>query len=536
MGKGLPRGAQPGGEQAMTNGAPQSAAAQSAAPQSAAAELVVIGGGLAGLAAAITASDAGWHVTLLESRARLGGATHSFTRKFEDGELVIDNGQHVFLRCCTEYRAFLRRLGVEGDTYLQRRLDVPVVDPRTGVRARLKRDRLPAPLHLTRALLRYRILSPTQRMRVIWGALALRGVARDAAQADTTTLGAWLRAHRQTPATVERLFDVFTVATLNAPAEQASLRLGAMVFQDGLLRNAGACDIGYSKVPLGQLHGDAAKAVLDQAGADVRLRARVRGIERSGPRFVVHTDTDDVEADAVVLATAHDDAARLLPAKIVGDEVAATPSGLDVSPIVNVHVIYDRQVLDEPFVAAVDSPVQFVFDRTHASGLRTGQYIAVSVSAAASWIDEPVARLRDVFTTELARVLPATSGAVVRDFFVTRERNATFRPSPGSAAHRLPTTTVAPGLVVAGAWTDTGWPATMESAVRSGVAAARALGRARGPQDSNDTAGMRSRRSRLTDDDGGNATKNNASASSMASPSGRIERAGEVETAEDALA
>src|SRR6185437_9656369 len=106
---------------------------------------------------------------------------------------------------------------------------------------------------------------------------------------------------------------------------------------------------------------------------------------------VVHTDTDDVEADAVVLATAHDDAARLLPAKIVGDEVAATPSGLDVSPIVNVHVIYDRQVLDEPFVAAVDSPVQFVFDRTHASGLRTGQYIAVSVSAAASWIDEPVA-------------------------------------------------------------------------------------------------------------------------------------------------
>lgn len=488
-------------------------------------ELVVIGGGLAGLAAAVTASDAGWHVTLLESRARLGGATHSFSRKFEDGELVIDNGQHVFLRCCTEYRAFLQRLGVEGDTYLQPRLDVPVVDPRTGVRAHLKRDRLPAPLHLARALLRYRVLSPAQRLRAIWGALVLRGVDRDAAQSDTTTLGAWLRAHHQTPATVQRLFDVFTVATLNAPAEQASLRLGAMVFQDGLLRNAAACDIGYSKVPLGQLHGDAAKAVLDRGGAAVRLHARVRGIERSGSRFAVLTDAETFEADAVVLATAHDDAARLLPAELVGDEVAATPSGLDVSPIVNVHVIYDRQVLDEPFVAAVDSPVQFVFDRTQASGLRTGQYIAVSVSAAADWIDEPVARLREVFTAELARVLPATSDAVVRDFFVTRERNATFRPAPGSAAHRLPTSTIAPGLVVAGAWTDTGWPATMESAVRSGVAAARALGKSDGQKDSNDTGGMRSRRARLTDHDDGKASHNNT-----------IERAVEVDTAEEALA
>src|SRR5207237_3524048 len=119
------------------------------------------------------AADHGWAVTLLESRARLGGATHSFTRTFEDGELTVDNGQHVFLRCCTAYREFLQRLGVEEHTSLQQRLDVPVIDPSTGRHARLRRDKLPAPLHLSRSLLRYRLLSPAQRIRAVMGALAL---------------------------------------------------------------------------------------------------------------------------------------------------------------------------------------------------------------------------------------------------------------------------------------------------------------------------------------------------------------------------
>ena len=185
--------------------------------------LVVIGGGLAGLAAAVGAADAGWSVTLLESRARLGGATHSFGRAFEDGELIVDNGQHVFLRCCTEYRAFLRRLGVEEQTHLQQRLDVPVIDPSSGRRARLRRDRLPAPLHLARALLGYRLLSMAQRLRAIVGALALDRVDRSAPASDEQTFESWLRAHRQSPDAIGRLFDVFTVATLNAPAAQVSL-------------------------------------------------------------------------------------------------------------------------------------------------------------------------------------------------------------------------------------------------------------------------------------------------------------------------
>jgi squalene-associated FAD-dependent desaturase len=436
--------------------------------------VVVVGGGLAGLATAVTAADSGWAVTLLEARARLGGATYSFTRAFEDGELIVDNGQHVFLRCCTAYRGFLRRLGVEDDTSLQPRLDVPVVDPATGRQARLRRDRLPAPLHLSRALLGYRLLPPSLRVRTILAGLALNRVDRSAPSSDLETFGAWLTAHGQSRDAIERLFDVFTVATLNASAAQVSLSLAAMVFQDGLLRDASACDIGVSRVPLGHLHGDAAAAVLRKRGADIRLRSRVRALTPlPDGRWRVETEDTSIEADAVALAAPHDAAADLLPAGSGAD--AALLRGLDVAPILNVHVVFDRIVLTRPFVAAVGSPVQFVFDRTRPSGLRNGQYVAVSVSAADAWIDQPVTRLRDLFLAELGRVLPATRDAVVRDFFVTRERAATFRPTPGSAARRLPTTTALPGLVIAGAWSDTGWPATMEGAVRSGLAAAHAL-------------------------------------------------------------
>jgi uncharacterized protein with NAD-binding domain and iron-sulfur cluster len=149
---------------------------------------------------------------------------------------------------------------------------------------------------------------------------------------------------------------------------------------------------------------------------------------------------------------------------------------LGAVPIVNVHVVYDRPVLDEPFLAAVDSPVQWVFDRTGASGCREGQYVAVSLSAAREVVAQPAAQVQDRILPALADVLPGARSARVLDSFVTRERQATFDPAPGQAAARPPQRTAAPGLVLAGAWTDTGWPATMEGAVRSGNAAVAALG------------------------------------------------------------
>lgn len=455
--------------------------------------VVVVGGGLAGITAALDSADAGCSVTLLEARPRLGGLTYSFRR----GDLEIDNGQHVFLRCCTAYRALLDRLGVTGQTVLQPRLDIPVVSIRDGRRARLRRNGLPAPLHLARSLLAYRPLTVRSRLRAARAVLALRGVDRTDPATDRRGFGEWLRAHGQGADAVEALWDLIGVATLNAHADDASLALAAMVFQVGLLERADAADLGWSRVPLGRLHGDAALARLTAAGVTVRTATKVTGLERVGDGWRVTTSRGGTEA-------AHTEAARIAAGRIeIGREhteladqvilavppaaaeallppgaVAAAPgwaARLGAAPIVNVHVVVSEPVLAEPFLAVVGSPVQWVFDRTGAAGLASGQYLAVSVSAADPYIDAPVARLREVFWPELVRVLPAIARVDLIDFFVTRERAATFRPAPGQAALRLPARTNAPGLVLAGAWTDTGWPATMEGAVRSGHAAARVV-------------------------------------------------------------
>jgi uncharacterized protein with NAD-binding domain and iron-sulfur cluster len=176
-------------------------------------------------------------------------------------------------------------------------------------------------------------------------------------------------------------------------------------------------------------------------------------------------------ADAVILAVSHSRAARLLPAGSGVD--SGRLARLGTSPIVNLHVVYDRPVLDLPFAAAVGSPVQWVFDRTSGSGLSHGQYLAVSLSAADAELEMTVDDLRVRFLAALADLLPGARDAQAELFFVTREHAATFRAGPGARALRPGTGTAIPGLLLAGAWTDTGWPATMEGAVRSGQAAAR---------------------------------------------------------------
>jgi monoamine oxidase len=215
-------------------------------------------------------------------------------------------------------------------------------------------------------------------------------------------------------------------------------------------------------------------AALASAGVRVHTRRRVNGMEALPSGWSLRTGSEDVVADAVVVAVPPPVAEQVLPAGVLGVP-AGWAAALGSAPIVNVHVVYDRRVLDEPFLAAVDSPVQWVFDRTGQSGLRDGQYVALSLSAAQGIIDTRTAVLRDQLLPELARLLPPAARAGVEEVFVTREREATFHPAPGTARFRPAQQTTAPGLYVAGAWTATGWPATMEGAVRSGEAAAAAL-------------------------------------------------------------
>jgi uncharacterized protein with NAD-binding domain and iron-sulfur cluster len=468
--------------------------------------VVVIGGGLAGITAAIGLRDAGVDVTLLESRPRLGGAASSYTR----AGMVIDNGQHVFLRCCSSYQDLLARLGVTGQVGIQDRFDVTVLSGSGARPARLRRNGLPSPFHLAGALVSYPLLSLAERAKVGRAALAFRFADPASPALDRRRLGDWLAARGQSEHARRRLWDLFIISALNIGGDDASTGLAATVIKTALLGRRDAADIGMAKVPQGRLHAEATADLLARLGADIRLGARAAGIERlpdGGFRIILSRGdvgadeagaavSDEPEltgtgtagpgtggpdagtgqsllADGVVLAVPASQAARL--AATAGVATASAWEQLAYSPIVNVHVIYDRQVMQLPFVAAVDSPVQWVFDKTRQSGLQAGQYLAVSLSAADDYVDMPVAALRQLFVPALEELFPAAAGAGITDFFVTRERRATFRQAPGSGALRPGAATSVPGLVLAGAWTDTGWPDTMEGAVRSGHNAAQEL-------------------------------------------------------------
>jgi squalene-associated FAD-dependent desaturase len=447
--------------------------------------VVVLGGGVAGIAAALDCARAGARVSLLEVRPRLGGAAYSFER---DG-LWLDNGQHVFLRCYAAYRALLARLGSERLVEIQPRFQIPVLRP-GGERVTLRRSSLPAPLHLAGALARYSHLTPLQRLRAARASLALGRLDLDAAaareRAEGTSFGQWLKEHGQDERALRMLWDLIALPALNVPAMRGSLSLGAFTIREGLLSRNDAGDIGFHLRPFGETIAAPAERTLAAAGVDVRLATRVQAVRREGERpaagaagaklergrLVVAAGGEQLAADAVVCAIPHARAADLLE-PLLGAAETSRWRRLGGSPIVNVHVVYDRKVCDLPFAAGVQTPVQYVFDRTEAVGLGQGQCLAISLSGAEREMQMDGGRLRAHYLEALAQLFPRAREAEVRAVHVSREHAATFEATPGVDALRPPTLTRVPGLVLAGAWTRTGWPATLEGAVRSGHAAAR---------------------------------------------------------------
>ncbi|MGZ4380832.1 MAG: hydroxysqualene dehydroxylase HpnE [Gaiellaceae bacterium] len=408
---------------------------------------VVVGGGLAGLAAALRLVGEGHDVTVLEARPTLGGAVQTLPERDGDPSPPPDNGQHIGLGCFTAWQEFLGLAGSAGS--LDRRaLELTVLDEQG--RVAVISDR---PLDL----LRYRHLPLRDRLGIVRTLARLRKL--DPGAHDGETFAAVLGTGDRV---IERFWDVFIRPALNLRCAEASAALGLFTVQTALLGDKGAGDLLLPTAPLGEMHGDAAGRTLLERGAEVRLGARVVALE---PGAAVLDDGERVEADSFVVALPAAESARLL-----GED----DPGLESSPIVSVHLLFDRELLPHPLAALLSSPAHWVFDRGALTGHRPGrgQYLTVVSSGAPELLEVRGRELVELISGELTSRLGPAEVLWSR---VSREPEATVAGRPGQAARRRGAATGQANVVRAGAWTDTGWPATMESAVRSGFAAAQML-------------------------------------------------------------
>jgi squalene-associated FAD-dependent desaturase len=429
-------------------------------------DCIVVGGGVSGVAAAVAATDRGWRTALLERGRVLGGMARSFPDERLGGEM--DCGQHVLMACCTEYRALLQRLGTAHLAPLQPRLDALVVDEQ-GRRAQLREVRMPPPLHLLPAMARLPWLSTSDR--AVLGVAVTRLLAlRDLAALDAYTFADWLGAAARGPAR-RAMWNLVCVATCNLGADEVSAAVGAFVMREGFLRN-GAAAVGVPAAGLSRLL-DPATSLLAARGGAVHLgtAADLLLADGHGVHGVRTTRGLELRAPRVVVAGPPSLLARLAP-EVARHRGLAGYQRLTTSPILNLHLRYDRRVLDAPYLAVWGSPLQWLFSRSRLHGEPGPEETVVcSLSAATDLADLPADDVRDRLLPHLHRAQTSSRAARLLAWRVTREREATAALRPGTASLRPGPHTPLHGLAIAGAWTDTGWPITMESAARSGRAA-----------------------------------------------------------------
>ncbi len=422
---------------------------------------------MAGLAAATALAERGLQVPVLEARGRLGGRAGSFLDT-ATGQ-VLDACQHVSMGCCTNFAHFCRTVGVAHLFRTQPRLYFMTPDRRVSPFAA---DRLPAPFHLARAFLRAHYLGLPDKARIAWGLACLR-LAPDGADPPFRD---WLRRHGQTPRTIDRFWGVVLTSALNESPDRVGLRYARKVFVDGFLRHPRGFEVELPAVPLGRLYGDELLAWLDQHGVRLLLGRAARALHVSGDRVqgVELRDGDVLEADWYVAAVPFDRLLDLLPADAVEKHPAfAGLRHLETSPITSVHLWYDRPITTLPHVVLVDCVGQWLFNRGEVA---PGEhYVQVVVSAARPFRGLGHEEVRRRIAEETARLFPLAAGATLLRARVVTEHAATFSAVPGVDRWRPAQASPIPNLFLAGDWTATGWPATMEGAVRSGYLAAEAL-------------------------------------------------------------
>lgn len=435
-------------------------------------EVLVLGGGLAGLSAACELGVCGFQVTLIEQRPYLGGRASSFYYKEMDQE--VDIGQHVFMRCCTYYTEFLRKLGVWHKIYLQPSFKVKVFKERQGrsLMGIMGSSRLPAPFHLLPSFLNFPFHSGKDKLFIIYALLQV--LFSDRAKSASQTFYQWLKKHHQSEETIEEFWNFIIRPALNEDIHQASAELSLMVFQEALLKAHGA-DIGYATVGLSTLLEEAIE-FLRQRGGEVLLGKRAENllIENGRVTDVALTSGQVLHSDLFLSALPPDALLRLLPEDWRRHPFFAPAAKLPWNPIVNAHIWYDRPVTDIDFATFLGSPVQWLFNKSKILGRNSPyeQYLCISLSDAWQYIDMSREELFQLFSKELEELFPEARRVKVLSFLVTKQRRATFSAAPDAQKYRLPHRTPLENLWLAGDWTATGWPSTMEGAVRSGVSCA----------------------------------------------------------------
>ena len=433
--------------------------------------ITVIGGGLAGISAALALADLGSQVTLFESRAHLGGRVASVHHPRMGVE--IDNCQHAAFRVYDRFFQLLGRADAQDIVRIQSRTEIPFVSPEKRVFASLRTGRLSPPNHMLTSMMRFPYLSMKDKLAM---RKAIKSFAAEDDEGqwklDDITFEKWLESKGQTPRAIERFFGYFTLAALNLKISEASAAQGVMLFRNGLFGARDAFDVVAFSQDLGQAMNGSLLAALKESGVDVRTSATVKSVARDH----VIVGNERIEHDHVVIATPPHLAARLL--KPIDENLSEKISALEYSALIGIHAFYRGSRIPEDFhfAAMVDEPlIQMIFNRNHEldEPIQEGiQWVSVPVSRA----DEYLHLSDEEIMVELVRVLeclwPDNSDIELVDHLIVKVPKATFAPTPGSSKNRPLVDSAGENISLAGSYTMTGWPSTMESATRSGLAAA----------------------------------------------------------------
>lgn len=446
--------------------------------------VAIAGGGLAGLAAACALSDVGFRVTLFEKRPFLGGRASSYEHP-GTGE-VVDNCQHVLFRVCTNLVEFYKKIGVADQIHWYDRMTFIEPGGRTST---MQSSSLPAPMHTAPSFLGFSFLSAADKLAI---ARALVPLTLAAQTDNGKSFQEWLEHHGQTKNAVARFWHPILISALSEDLDRISVSAAAQVVRESM-KSPEARQMGVPALPLTDLYNAAGDYVRKRAGV-IEFRCAVENFSVEHSQVRVRTrgaggiDAAEQSFDYLVIALPFDALDRVLPDAPESLPIREKLSHFENSPITGIHLWFDRQISDLDHAVLLDRTIQWMFHKSRLQPIRTqssngnsvGSYIELVVSSSKSLIEKSRAEIVELAVAEVREFFPAARGANVTKSTVIKEVNATYSPRPGIDAHRPNATTGWRRVFLAGDWTATGWPATMEGAVRSGYLAAEALTRAAG--------------------------------------------------------